>query len=199
MLLGVLLSLASCSYTFKRQDLNLGTAQQPAGTQRLFIPLVDNVTNRTGIESIVTNSLREKFSSQKNIEVVNSEDDGNFKLLVTLTEYSTRFGTDPRRGNPGSAQAGGIGDRQTMAGNIILKLKIRAKLVERVQLKPDIYRIAWIKEYEQEGSFEASNRYTDEEGVSSSPYINLSRELIMTKTLSASLGQTIIDQAVQNF
>jgi hypothetical protein len=122
MLLGVLLSLASCSYTFKRQDLNLGTAQQPAGTQRLFIPLVDNVTNRTGIESIVTNSLREKFSSQKNIEVVNSEDDGNFKLLVTLTEYSTRFGTDPRRGNPGSAQAGGIGDRQTMAGNIILKL-----------------------------------------------------------------------------
>ncbi len=194
------MSFASCSYSLRRPDLILGSqADRALSGQRVFLPVVDNLSPRTGIEGMVTNSIRESFSSQKDVELVNEIDDADFKMLVSILDYSSRYGVVSRRGDSGSAQAGGIGDRQTMAANVLVNLKIHVRLFERIKESPEIYRVLWTKEFERSGSYETSDRYTDERGSSTAPYINASRELIQVKTLSTALGQDILDHIGQNF
>jgi outer membrane lipopolysaccharide assembly protein LptE/RlpB len=62
-LLGILL-LAGCGYQVRGRETNL-----PPGIHSLAIPILDNRTDQTGIESDVTQALAAKFISTKQLSV----------------------------------------------------------------------------------------------------------------------------------
>jgi hypothetical protein len=181
----------------RRDEVRLG--EEARDEQRVFIPVVDNFTNRTGVEAVLTSAIRETLSSIRKVEVVQEATQADFKLLVTLVEYSTGHGPNPRRGDSTSAQMGGIGDKQSIAADVSVRLKISARLFERLKDNPDLYRVLWNREFEKVDTYEASDRTTDETGSSSAPHINASREMIQVKLMSYALSQQILDQISQRF
>jgi outer membrane lipopolysaccharide assembly protein LptE/RlpB len=54
-LIGVVLGTASCGYRF------VGGQPLPGGIQRVFVPLAENRTAESGMESVVTNALRREI------------------------------------------------------------------------------------------------------------------------------------------
>lgn len=196
----ILSSLASCGYSFRRPEVRLGDqVANRESVQRVFLPVVDNLTNRSGIEPTVTSALRETLSGVRGIQLVSNVEDADYKLLVTLTDYNTKHGPTPIRGNTETSQSGGLGDKQSVASNISVTLKINARLFEKNKMDTNLYKVVWNREFEKMATFEASNRLTDETGSSSAPFINASREMIQVKMMSYGLGQSLLDQLTLNF
>lgn len=84
-LLILLLLLAGCGYHFAGQGGTL-----PGGVTRLEIPLAGNQSNEPGLESRLTNRLREVFARHPGITQVTEESDAEARLLVVIENYRSR-------------------------------------------------------------------------------------------------------------
>ena len=85
LLSGVLLS--ACGYRFAEQG------GFPGDTERLFVKVLENKTQETGVESIVTSALLNELTLRKTDELANGFDDADVVLsgvvnLVTITTIS---------------------------------------------------------------------------------------------------------------
>ncbi|MGW8301179.1 MAG: LPS assembly lipoprotein LptE [Desulfobacterales bacterium] len=85
LLIGVLFS--ACGYRFAEQG------GFPGDTERLFVKVLENKTQETGVESIVTNALLSELTLRKTDELANGFDDADVVLsgvvnLVTITTIS---------------------------------------------------------------------------------------------------------------
>jgi hypothetical protein len=200
----LLLILTSCGYSIRRTDVNIDRTveKERSEHQRVFVPVVDNLTQRTGIEQILTSSVREVLSTIQSVDVVTRAEDADFFLWVTIVDYSTSHGPTPIRGTTSTAEAGGLAEGQSLAADIVVKLGVNAKLQRKPEvsgahatLKP----LIWDRYFERSATLEASQRFADLEGSSSAPFINASREKVQIKLLSDGLAQNILDQLIENF
>ncbi|MBS1985249.1 MAG: hypothetical protein JST16_13850 [Bdellovibrionales bacterium] len=193
--------LAACGYTVKQDQLSLGpvAADKKDAVQKVYIPVVDNLTTRTGMEGTLTNSLREALAGAQGIQVVADESQADFFLLGTLTKYVRAFGPNPTTGNIGTEQGGGLMANESTSKNINVTLVMDVRLVQRVKESDKLRRLLWNRTFSQGGTYDASLRFTEREGASSVANINNSREQIQVKALADTLAQQVVDQATQDF
>ncbi len=194
-----LLVLSACGYSPRRKDVVLGNKQN---RQSLFVPIVDNITTRGGIEAIVTNALRENLASIRGVELVDNPEEASYLLLGTIRSFSRRSGVSSVTGSPTSAAQGGLAQDQITAAEIHLELVVQMKLVEKVtsaDAATPLRKLIWDRPFSESANFETSRRFTEATGSSSTVHINDSRELIQVRILSQKIAQKIFDQVVQDF
>ena len=78
---------SACGYRFAEQG------RFPGDTERLFVKVLENKTQETGVESIVTNALLSELTLRKTGELASGYDDADVVLsgivdLVTITTIS---------------------------------------------------------------------------------------------------------------
>jgi hypothetical protein len=193
--------LSACGYASRKGEVVLGGTTKP-GPQKLFIPIVDNLTVRTGFEVTLTNALRKSLSTVRGLELVESSDSADYFLLGTLTKHrlearSAILGTNLTQGR------GGIAENQSTAADLSLTLDLRVQLVER-SAEGSFRRELWTRDFSRSAVVEASTRH--DVGLNSlssasysAPHINASREEIQVRLLSEQLAQLVLDQVVQDF
>ena len=192
------LILVACSYTTRRDDISLNGKPTKGEKQRLFIPVIDNLTTRTSNEGEITGILRKNLAAISGIEIVNSAEDAQFLMLGTIKKLETMRGNGlSGAGNPDSEASGGLAANQRTEADIIVTLTLQVRLMER--LNADLNRQIWIRDFTGSATYTASPRLQESTGSSSAPYINDSRERIQIRSLADSLSKSIIDQAAQNF
>lgn len=194
-------SLISCGYSNRRADVSLGA--QSTQAQRIFVPVVDNLTTRPGLEAILTSSLREALASLRGVEVVDRPESANFFLLGSLVKYERKYGISSVVGSPTTAAAGGLSQDQITAAEINVSLTLEVKLLEKTDpaamaINP-LRKLLWVRSFTQGATFETARRFTEAEGSSSSVHINDSRETLQTQILARGISRQVLDQVVQDF
>lgn len=196
----LLAGLLSCGYRVKRDEASLagmaGTNKE--GPQRVFVPVVDNITLRTGVEGQMTNALRETLAAMKGLEIVGSEREADFLVIGTINTYTREAGT-PIAGTLDSERTGGLVTSQNTAADIRVTLGLEARLLQRLHDGSGGRRLVWSRSFLQSAAYESSRRFTERQGSSSLSHINQSREMMQVKSLANSLAQQIVDQVVQDF
>lgn len=192
-----LLFLTACGYGIRRRDVVLGEGGG-ARVQRVFVPVVDNLSLKTGIESQITTTLRETLSGIKGIELVGSADEAQFLLLASITSLD-RGVESVVTGTPSTQAEGGLANNQVSAGQIKVVLGMNARLVEKAGSDGKLRRQLWSRDFLRDGVYETSRRFSDISGSSSTPQINESRELVQIRVLAEAISQQILDQVVQDF
>jgi|GEM_PF-2245299 len=194
-----------CSYGMKRQSSGLPRLRAE-GPTRIFVPVVDNLTTRTGFEPSVTNALRSAMGGVGGIQLARTEDEADYVLLASVTKYLTLPATLVS-GNAATENIGGLRNPQLTAGAIALTLGMRAQLIERVPNGAQARRVLWERPFEESAAYEASSRFYEsgtvasrrEGGSSSAPYINDSRESLQLRALADRIALQVTDQVVQDF
>ena len=168
-------------------------------TQRIYIPLVDNLTTKTGVEAQITTALRETLSGVKGARVVASESEADYLLLGVLTRYSRSAGSNPITGSETSEKRGGLLENESMAQELRVTLSLEARLLERSPSATGMRRVVWTRNFTESASYTASSRFTERAGSSSAVHLNNSREMIRVKSISEAIAQKILDQVAQDF
>lgn len=190
------LILLSCGYSMKRQDAAVVMGKE-GEIITVFIPVVDNVTTRTGPENIVTQALREEMASLNGMRVVNSEDEAEFLLLGKITGLSTKSSPDLFRGSTATEAQGGLRDQEVTAKSMIVDLNLEIKFMEKTK---NSLKQVWVKNFKASEGYPVSrDRYTRQRGASSAAYISESRELIQLKLMSEELASQVFEQVSLNF
>jgi hypothetical protein len=190
-----------CSYQLRKDNYRLGGVEKQ-GSQKVFIPIVDNLTVKTGFEGVLTSAVRKAMAKVSGVELVSSPQDANFYLLGSVLSYELNTNST-RQGTAESASLGGLADRQSSALDLKLKMKVRFQLVERVDNSGTKKEI-WSRIFATDGTFEASPRLNVsgndlQAGAEFAPHINDSRELIQVKILSEAIASRVLDQVTQDF
>lgn len=197
----ILLLIAGCSYSLRRGDrplVKLGGGTAPSsGIQRIYIPMVENITTQVASEDVLTEALREVFSTQPGLEIVNSEKNANFILLGRVQEYGTKFFSPTSPSSANSESLGGLVEGQVTAADIKVFMTADFELLENVS--ETLRRSLWSKSLRGEASFEAYNRFDEASGATSAPHINRSRSLLQLRKVSKVMAQKILDQVSQDF
>ena len=202
LLCGFLLwGLAGCGYVVKPSEFLLGGSpdgERPLA-QKIFIPVIDNTTTRTGVEISITNALRETLAGVRGAQVVTREQDANFLLLATLKEYSRgNAGTVLLSGDKASQARGGLFDGGGTARDIRVRWVLDVQLLERVS--PEARRRVWAKTFVQEGTYNTvASRFREDQGSSSLSQIHAARESVRLKSFSEGFARQVLDQVVQDF
>lgn len=197
-------SLSSCGYQLRRGDkplAALGSLNIQDRAQRVYVPLVENMTTQVGPEAVLTNAVREVFSIQPGLRVVNSESEADYVLVGRVLDYGSRYKSSTSQASQTSEQKGGLASGQVTAADIEVYLAASFSMMERVydgqgQL---LQRQLWVKAVEEELSIEAFNRFAEAEGASSGPQINRSRERLQLRNLSGIIARRVLDQVTQDF
>lgn len=192
---------AACSYQVRKGESQLGGAQG-TGTQNIFIPVVDNLSVRTGFEGGLTSAVRKALSQVKGVALVNDSGSASHYLLGTVLSYDV-VTRSSRQGSPTTQSLGGLVADQSSAQDMTLTLKVRFQLIEK-QANSAFKHELWTRDFTADGVFEASHRLNKagadiSAGSESAPQINDSRELIQARILSDSIASKVLDQVVQDF
>lgn len=203
--------VSACGYGMRRQEFGLHAKGDDGRVPRLFVPVVDNRTTRTGFEPTVTNSFRNALNGVSGVTMARDENEADYILLTTVTTYDT----SPESlvaGNAATQIAGGLRSNLLSASTIRLNVEVQAKLVEKAPGSGMARRVLWDRVFQQAGVYEASNRYFEsaslppkigaprsQGGSSSSPNINDSRENLQLKALADKMAQQLVDQVVEDF
>lgn len=197
-----LLFLGACGYSVKPAEFHLG-GSSPQNTsarpQKIFIPVVDNRTTRTGFEALLTNALRETLDGVRGAQVVGREQDADYILLGALKEYSRSNASSPLlTGDGGSQAVGGLADSTGTARDIRVRWVLDVQLLERVS--SESRRRIWQRTFAQEGTYNTiAQRFRKSDGSSSLPQLHASREVVRLKGFSEALARQVLDQVVQDF
>jgi hypothetical protein len=204
--------LASCGYGMRRQDLGLRRSGGEEGPARIFVPVVDNSTTRTGFEPSVTNSLRLAVAGLAGVELARDEAGADYLLLATVTGYEESSGPTTISGHPATQNAGGLRSSLSTSGDIRLVFAMQVKLAEKLPGETKVRRTLWDRVFRQEALYEASNRYYEtatgaglagaprsQGGSSSASYINASRSSLLLRALADKISLQIVDQVAQDF
>lgn len=193
--------MAGCGYNVKPTEFSLGSvsANEHKQVQRIYIPVIDNLTTRTGAEGTITNALRESLAAVKGAEVVIREDEADFLLLAKLRDYSRgNAGGRARTGDYGSEHRGELSNTRESSWDINLTLSLEVELLERIPQSESRRRL-WTRTFTQSGNYEASPRFSERDGSSSVSHIHRSREQVQLKTFAEGFARQIVDQVVQDF
>ncbi len=197
------LLLLSCSYTNRRQGVNLQHSQRVGGPQRVFIPVLDNRSSKPGMEVHFTSALRNALADLKGLKVTDRADEADFLLLGSVQSYERTRGGGVRTGDAVTAAAGEISAGQNVATDIRLRMNIEMRFLEKIypDLKnpAELRRTLWTKEFDVDNTFEASSLYSEARGSSSAPNINEARETLQIQTMAENLARQVVDQVMQNF
>lgn len=166
------------------------------GNLAIFVPIVDNVTNRTGVEVIVTSALREKLSSLSSVQVVSGENEAEFLLLGKLTEWTTLPGQDLVVGTGETEKSGGLRASQTTAAELRVNLSLEVTLLHKENGR---VKEVWKRSYSSAQEYATSRRFSFAAGATSIPFIDDSRETIQLKFMADDLAQQVFDQVVMDF
>jgi len=192
----------SCSYQLRKGSFRIGGASSPDQTQRLFLPVMDNLSVKTGFEGSITSELRKSLSQVSGVELVHSPSNADLFLLGSILKYDLKM-RSPRPGNAASEAGGGLLAGQSTAHDYTLTLEIKFQLIER-ENPPQPKREIWTRVFNAEGSFEASSRLEESgdnlsSGSASAPHINNSREQLLVKQLAQNIADRVLEQIVQDF
>jgi len=198
------LGLTACGYSNRKRVTPIATLSNDEersetvkpGPSRIYIPVIDNLSTKVGVESILTNALRERMSGQPGIELVARPEDAEFILLGALTSYGRKHGIETATGVSETEASGGLRGGSVLAKTIRLSLMMNVRLL---QPGDKIRRELWVRDFLQEATFETSLRFTEAEGSSSAPYINDSRELLQVKRIGEAFAGQVVDQVTQDF
>ena len=192
--------LTACGYSIRQPEFTLsGLPGETPDVYRIYIPVLDNVTSRTGVEIAFTNALRETLSAVKGIYIVTREEDADFYLLGTVTDFERGAGPDTRLGTRDSERLGGLAEGRLTATNLTVKIGLRFKLLQKVPQDAKLRRELWSKTLLPAATYAVSDRTTEGSGASSNPSINLSRESVEIKIMADTVAQQVVDQVVQSF
>jgi len=195
----ILFILTGCGYTLQRGEVSLGGVS--AGSekaQKIFIPVVDNMSVRAGPEVPLTTALRETLSAAPGVDVVDDPSKADFILLGSIVLYDRL---------PGPTTFV-ITNGQRIAGDIRIKLMVKMKLLEIVDRdnskSTTPRKIVWDRDFSTESLIESSRRQLAEgssfdAGSSSAVWINDAREKLQLRSLSQTLARQVVDQVVQDF
>ncbi len=192
--------LSSCSYTVRRNYISLGgEAATNKKTFHIFVPVVDNLSYRTGFEATITSALRENLAAVKGLDVIRNEEEADYILLATINDYRVLHGKTPVSGSTSSEAAGGLTNKATITADIRLIVVMTVRFVERSSAG-NPQRELWSRPFQKEAVFEAStNRLTEVRGSSSAVHVNNSREATQFKILADNLAKLVVDQVAQAF
>lgn len=197
-----------CSYQIKKNEVRLDALFQNQGqtSARLFVPIPDNLTLRTGPELFLAKALRENLSQVNGIQVVDSESQADFILLGTVVANDLRSRKDAvYLGDASTAAAGGLSVGQTSASSFELEIGFRVKMLKIISKEKLAPRnLLWNQEYLKAISFGASSRFEKNSdsasgGSSSATHINESREKLYTEILADQIAKDVLDQVTQSF
>jgi hypothetical protein len=196
--------VTSCGYQLRR-DESATTSLPRVGDRAatVFVPVVDNLTPRTGIESDLTTALRETLARLPGVEVIQSESNADYLLLARVTQFERSPGPTPVAGTGTTQAGGGLLSGLSTAADIRVKLGAEIRLVHQ-ETAQSPRRVLWTRSYASDQLLSASRRqYSDIDdtlGASSSAYyINESRERFSYRGLTQSLANQIVDQVAQGF
>ena len=203
-LLALLSFLAACGYTNRRKDVLLGAStQRSESPQKIFVPVVDNLTTRPGIEATITNALRDTLSTIKGVQIVNSESEAEFLLLASVFSYEKKKGGSYTTGSEATALAKGLAKDESMAMDINVSMQFSVKFLQKIpnpkQADNEILRQVWVRDFAQQATFEAAQLFEEARGASTAPHINESREILQHRIIAENLAKQVIDQVVQDF
>jgi hypothetical protein len=196
----VLLSLSSCGYHLHRPSFEGGEGKKlnPQSSTLLFVPVVDNLTTRTGFEADLTTAFREAFAGLRGIQLVSGMDSNpRYLLLISARKFDRAYGGVPVTGTRETQAVGGLSRNEISAAVIRVDFGIEVKLVE--VLPGDLRRVIWNQVFEESGTYDASRRFTEKQGASSNPHINASRETVFLKGVFETLARRAADQTSQDF
>lgn len=200
----IIVCVASCGYQLRRDDAN-SSALPRVGNRRatVFVPVVDNLTPRTGIEAELTTSLRETMARLPGVDVIQNESSADYLLLVKVTQFERSPGPTPVAGTASTEALGGLTSGLSTAADIRVILGAEFRLLQ-VEQATATRRVLWTRSYSAQQLIAASRRqYSDVDdtmGASSSAhYINESRERFSYRGLSQSLASQVVDQVAQDF
>lgn len=195
--------LSACGYQLRKGDkplAALGSAPLEDRPQRIYVPVVENMTTRVGPESVLTNAIREELAIQPGIQVVNSEQSADFVLVGQVSSFGSRFKSSTSQASATQEANGGMVQGQVTAADIEVFLGANFRLLEHVNDQGQMLRrLLWVKGVEEELSIEAYNRFSEASGSSSAPHINRSREQLQLRNLSEIVARKVLDQVTQSF
>ncbi len=197
----IALVLSSCSYKLRRGDkalLNLaGKSGNSTGKQTIYIPVIENLATTVAPEAVLTEAMREVFSTQPGLKVVGREADADYILLGKVSQYGSRFFNPTSPSTADASSRGGMLQNQVTAADIKVYMVADFEMLENTS--KDLRRSLWTKNLKEETSFEASSRYDELSGASSAAHINRSREMLQLQKISRDMARKILDQVSQDF
>ncbi len=208
-LLGLLCIFAySCGYQIKKND---GALESLSGgvvknqQSRLFVPIPDNLSSRSGVEVLLAKSLRENLSQIGGVVIVDNENDADFMLLGTVLKNRILNIGGPYIGSAGSQAQGGLAQGQKVASTFEITIEFSVKMIQLPQPGVlDFRRELWTRQYAKSINYAASPRFDKSgdsvtAGSSSAPFINASREKLYSEVLSEQISKMVIDQVLADF
>ncbi len=157
---------------------------------KVYVPVVDNLSARHGLEAALTSRLRERLVQLGQYRLVQSPDQAERVLLVQISQWSRRPGPTLITGDASSAGRGGLASRQVIAGDFVMNLEVQAEFVEKL---PGLNRQVWRKSFSRSQIFEASRRFEDPATSAQASLVNQSREEIQSRQLVDAIVQLIED------
>lgn len=94
----LLVALAACGYQFKDRGLSA-----PEGVQTIAVPILENRTSETGLETVLTNDLAYEFTRSKVLRLVDkAQADAVLRGIIrsiddTNIAYNANYGSAERR------------------------------------------------------------------------------------------------------
>ena len=201
----LLFGVGDCAYSFRRGDVALGGVKDSGNApQTIFVPVVDNLTTRTGMETAITSALRDTLASVRGLEVVNDADHAQFLLLTSIQKYTLEHGSYVVTGNARTQSLGGLADGDGTAKDLLLTIEMKVNLLEQTDRKRGLRRVIWSKIFSKSGGFDSAQRFYStgmdlDSGSATAPLINDSREKFQVKLLSDAMAKQVVDQVIQDF
>lgn len=207
LLFALVLGSASCSYSFRKNEVSFADIRtQSDRDTRVFIPIPENLTTRTGPELAIVRALRERFSGIRGVEIVGRPEEADVFLLGRIKSIKLVQSGAPILGTGDSAAAGGISAGQAFSTAYAVSLALDVELVELVQRGQlnGPKRTLWLKSFRKESAYPASGRTLVsgnriDAGSASAAHINESREKIFWEVMADELTVQILDQVAQEF
>lgn len=191
--------LSACGFHFKRPEAKLPQYQTGLALkkQSIFVPLVDNETSSTGYEGILTNKIRSELGQFKGIHLENTRGKAQYELRVKIQKLARASGELPVVGTNLTEAAGGLLEDKISAGYSQVQIGIQAKLLQRDRNSPSQFHLVWEGNVKDKFQYELSKRFTEDQGSSSAPNINLSRERIIFDSFATDIAKELSSQIVR--
>ncbi len=194
----LVVGLASCGYSARRLAPSIEGVQPKERSLRVFVPVVENQAARTGVEAILTSALRSEFQRRVGVELVSDVSRADVMLFARVLRWGRTRGAAPVTGTAETESDGGIARNQSLAADSVVDLQLEARLVDRSSV-PGVHRTIWMRTYESNSTVELSRRFSEQDGASSGPHINASRERLALESMSQDLARQVVAQVTQEF
>jgi hypothetical protein len=162
--------------------------------KKVYLPLPENSSMRTGIDHEYYQALKNRIASIKNLKIVSNKVEADQILLIDFKKANLKRGPTSFTGSSASESVGGLAEGAYTAASLILDVSLSLE-----SRNPRNGKTLWAKSFDKSVQFEASNRTLEAEGASSMPMINESREYILHRQLALDFARMAVDQLIEDF